>query len=119
MLRRVIASISSLMVLSVVVTVQGNNGWQFDFRQMGRAGEETHDTLQLMAGLLVDMLMLDIVWVIVVLAVEVTAEILVLQRVSVSWMTASSWDEIVKLVGSVGWIVDQVFQFKRGQNGKG
>jgi hypothetical protein len=57
-----------------------------------------------MAGLLVDILMLDIVWVIVVLAVEVVAEILVLQRVSVSWMTASSRFEIVKLVGCVGGI---------------
>jgi hypothetical protein len=47
-------------------------------------GEETQDTLQVPAGLLVDILMLDIVKVVVVSAVEVMAEILVLQRVSVS-----------------------------------
>jgi hypothetical protein len=103
---RVIALMSLPMALSIVVTVWGNSSWQFDFRQMGRVGEETWDTLQLMAGLSVDILMLDIVWVIVVSVVEVVAEILVLQRVSVSWMTASPWDKIVELVGGVGQIVD-------------
>jgi hypothetical protein len=103
---KVIASMSSLMALSIVVTVRGDSGWQLDFRQMGRVGEETWDTLWLMAGLSVDILTLDIVWVIVVLAVEVVAVILMFQRVSVSQMTASSRDEIVKLVGCVRWIVD-------------
>jgi hypothetical protein len=62
-------SMSLLMVLRVVVTVQGNNGWQLDHEQTGRAGEETHDALQLVAGLVVDILTLDMVWVIVVSAV--------------------------------------------------
>jgi hypothetical protein len=78
MLHRVIASISLPMALSVVVTVWGDSGWQFDFRQMGRAGKETQDTLWLMAGLSMDILMLDIVQVIVVSTVEVTAEVLML-----------------------------------------
>jgi hypothetical protein len=78
MLRRVIASISLLMALSIVVTVQGDSGWQFDFWQMGRAGEETWDTLQLTTGLSVDILMVDIVQVVVISAVEVMAEVLVL-----------------------------------------
>jgi hypothetical protein len=76
MLCKVIASISSLMVLRVVVTVQGDSGWELDFGQMGRVGEETCNTLQLMAGLSVNILMLDIVGVIVVLAVEVVAVVL-------------------------------------------
>jgi hypothetical protein len=105
----VTALISSLMALRVVVTVQGDSGWQLDWGQTGKVGEEAHDTLQLMAGLSMDILMLDIVWVIVVLAVEVAAEILMLQRVSPSWMTASSRDEIVKLVSGVRWVADQVF----------
>jgi hypothetical protein len=94
------------MVLSVVVTVQGDSGWQLDFGQMGRVGKETWNTLWLMAGLLMDILMLDIVWVIVVLAVEVTAVVLMFQSVSMSWMTASSRDEIVELVGQVRWVAD-------------
>jgi hypothetical protein len=69
---------------------------------MGRAGKETHNTL---AGLSMDILTLDIVQVIVVSAVEVAAVVLMFQRVSMSWMTASSRDEIVELVGCVGWIV--------------
>jgi hypothetical protein len=73
---------------------------------MGRVGEETCDTLWLMAGLSVDILVLDIVWVIVVLAVELAAEVLMLQRVSPSWMTGSSRDEIVKFV-SVGRIMEE------------
>jgi hypothetical protein len=60
--------------------------------------------LELAAGLSMDMLMLDIVGVIVVLAVEVVAEILMLQGVSVSWVTAGPWFELVKLVGGVGGI---------------
>jgi hypothetical protein len=40
----------------------------------------------------------------VVLAVEVTAVVLMFQRVSVSQMTASSRDKIVEFVGGVGWI---------------
>jgi hypothetical protein len=78
------ASMSSLMALRVVVIVQGDSGWQLDWVQTGRAGKETCDTLQLTAGLLVDILTLDIVWVIVVSAVEVTVVILMFQRVSVS-----------------------------------
>jgi hypothetical protein len=62
-----------------------------------------------MAGLLMDILMLDMVWVVVVLAVEVTAEMLMFQRVSPSWMTVSFRDEIVKLVSCVWWVVDQGF----------
>jgi hypothetical protein len=73
---RVTASISSLMMLRVVVTVWGDSGRQFDLRQMGRAGKEAHDTLWLPTWLLVDILMLDIVWVIVVSAVEVMAIVL-------------------------------------------
>jgi hypothetical protein len=95
------ASMSSLMALRVVMTVWGDSGWQLDLGQTGRVGKETQDTLWLMAGLLVDILTLDIVWVIVVLTVEVMAEVLMFQRVSVSWMTASSRDEIVELVGCV------------------
>jgi hypothetical protein len=94
------------MALRVVVTVWGNSSGQPDFRQMGRAGEETQDTLQLTAGLSVDILTLDIVWVIVVLAVEVMAEVLMFQRVSVSWITVSSRDEIMELVSGVWGIVD-------------
>jgi hypothetical protein len=105
--RRVIVSISSPMVLRVVVTVQGDSGWQFDWGQTGKAGKEAHNTLWLAAGLLVDILMLDISQVIVVSAVEVTAVILMFQRVSPSQMTVSSRDEMVKLVGHVGWTVDE------------
>jgi hypothetical protein len=64
-------------------------------------GKETWDVLWLMAGLLVDILTLDIVWVIVVSTVEVVAEVLMFQRVSMSWMTVSSRNEIVELVGYV------------------
>jgi hypothetical protein len=103
------------MALSIVVTVWGDSGWQLDFGQMGRAGEETQDTLWLMAGLSMDILMLDIVGVIVVSAVEVTAVVLMFQRVSVSQMTVSSRDRIVKLVSCVRWVVDQIFQFEGSQ----
>jgi hypothetical protein len=101
------------------VTVWGNSGWQLNQGQTGKVGKEAWDTLWLMAGLLVDILMLDMVWVIVVLAVEVTAEVLMFQRVSPSQMTASSRDKIVKLVSGVRWVVDQVFQFKRSQGERG
>jgi hypothetical protein len=89
------------MALRVIVTVWGNSSWQLDLGQTGSVGKETQNTLWLMAGLLVDILTLDIVWVIVVSTVEVMAEVLMFQRVSVSWMTASSRDEIMELVGCV------------------
>jgi hypothetical protein len=119
MLCSVMASMSLLMALSIVVTVWGDSSWQPDFGQTGRVGEETWDTLQLMAGLLMDILMLDIVWVIVVSAVEVVAVVLMFQRVSVSQMTVSSRDEIVKLVGHVRWVVNQVLQFEGSQDERG
>jgi hypothetical protein len=62
--------------------------------------------LQLATGLVVDILMLNIVWVIVVPAVDINAEIRMLKRVSMSWMAASSRDKIVKLVGGVGQIAN-------------
>jgi hypothetical protein len=105
MFHKVITSMSSLIVLRVVVTMQGDSGRQFNFRQMGRVGEETWDTLWLTAGLSVDILTLDIVWVIVILAVEVMAEVLMFQRVSMSQMTVSFRDEIVKLVSGIWWII--------------
>jgi hypothetical protein len=92
--------------------MQGDNGWELDWGQSGRAGKETQNTLWLMAGLLVDILMLDIVGVIVISAVDVAAEILVLQRVSVSWMTASSRFEIVNLVSCVRGIAYEGRQIK-------
>jgi hypothetical protein len=57
--------------------------------------------LQLAVGLSIDILMLNIVGVIVVSAVEVMAEILVLQGVGVSWMTMSPRLKLVKFVGHV------------------
>jgi hypothetical protein len=108
MFHRVMALMSLLIVLRVVVTMWGDSSGQFDFRQMGRVGKETWDTLWLMAGLSVDILMLNMVWVIVVSAVEVTAEVLVLQGVSVSQMTASSRDKSVELVGHIRQVADQV-----------
>jgi hypothetical protein len=107
MFHRVMALMSSPIVLRVVVTMWGDSSGQLDFGQMGRAGEETQDTLWLLAGLSVDILMLDIVWVIVISAVEVVAEVLMFQRVSVSRMTASSRDKIVELVGCVWWVVEK------------
>jgi hypothetical protein len=73
---------------------------------MGRAGKETRNALQLTTGLSMDILMLDIVGVVVISAVEVMTEVLMFQRVSMSQMTASSRDEIVKLVSRVGQITD-------------
>jgi hypothetical protein len=58
---RVIALISSPMALRVVVTVQGDSGWQLDQGQTGKVGEEACDTLWLVAGLSMDTLMLDMV----------------------------------------------------------
>jgi hypothetical protein len=110
------ALMSSPIALRVVVTMQGDSSRQFDFRQMGRVGEETQDTLWLTAGLLVDILMLDIVWVIVISAVEVTAEVLMFQRVSMSQMTASSRDEIMEFVSGVQQVTEKVFQFKGSQS---
>jgi hypothetical protein len=46
-------------------------------------------------------LMLDIVGVVVISAVEVAAVVLMLQRMSMSWMTASSWFELVIFMGCV------------------
>jgi hypothetical protein len=86
---------------------------------MGRVGKETWNTLRLMAGLSMDILMLDIVWVVVVLAVEVTIEVLMFQRVSMSQMTVSSRDKIVKFVGHVRWVTDQALQIKRSQDERG
>jgi hypothetical protein len=91
---------SLLMALGVVATVWGDSGWELDFGQTGRVGKETWDTLWLVAGLLVDILMLDMVWVVVALAVEVNAEIRMLKSMSVSQMAASSRDELWNL-----WVV--------------
>jgi hypothetical protein len=100
----VTASMSSPMALRVVATMQGESGWQLDQGQSSSAGKETQDTLQVPTGLSVDILMLDIVGVIVILAVEVVAEVLMLQSVSVSQMATSSGLELVKLVGCIGRI---------------
>jgi hypothetical protein len=67
--------------------------------------------LWLVAGLLVDILMLDMVWVIVVSAVEVMAEVLMLQRVSPSQMTVRSRDKIMEFVSGVRQVTDKTFQF--------
>jgi hypothetical protein len=72
--RSITASMLSPMVLRVVMTVQGESGWQLDWGQSGSMGKETRDTLQLLAGSSVDILMHCIV-VIVVLAEDVVAEI--------------------------------------------
>jgi hypothetical protein len=69
---KVMALISLPMALRVVVTVQGNSGRQFDFRQTGRVGKEPCNTLGVMVW---DILMLDITGVIVVLAVGVNTEV--------------------------------------------
>jgi hypothetical protein len=55
-----------------------------------------------------DILMLDIVRVIVVLAIGVNAEIRMFQSVSVSQMAVSSRDEYMKLVCHVQWIADKI-----------
>jgi hypothetical protein len=66
-------------------------------------GEEVCDTLGVSAQ---DILMLDIVGVIVVLAVGVDAKMRMFQRVSVSQMAVSSRDELMKLVSCVRWVSD-------------
>jgi hypothetical protein len=71
--------------------------------------------LWLAAGLSVDILLLDIVWVIVVLAVEVTAEVLVLQSVSVSWMTTSPQLELMEFVGCIGRMAYKCAQVEGSQ----
>jgi hypothetical protein len=101
---KVMASMSSPMALRVVVTMWGESGWQLDQGQSGSTGKKTWDTLWVPTGLSVDILMLDIVGVIVILAVEVVAEILVLQRMSMSQMTMSSRFELIELVGGIGRI---------------
>jgi hypothetical protein len=78
-------------------------------------GKETWDTLQVPAGLLVDILMLDIVGVVVILAVEVMAEVLMLQRVSMSWMTTSSGLELVIFVGCIRRIAYEGLYVKGSQ----
>jgi hypothetical protein len=87
---------SSLMVLRVVVTMWGDSGWQLDLRYVGRVGKEARDTLWLVAGFVVDILMLDII--VVVLAEGIDTEIRMFERVSMSQIAASSRDEIVELV---------------------
>jgi hypothetical protein len=73
---RVMASTPLPMALRVVVTVRDDSSWQLDQGYMGKVGKETCDTLWVSAGLLVDILMLDIVGVVVILAVEVVVEVL-------------------------------------------
>jgi hypothetical protein len=102
---KVMALISLLMALRVVLTVWGDNGGQFDFRQMGRVGEEPHNTLGVTVQ---DILMLDITGVTVVLAIGVDAEVRMFQSVNLSQVAVSSRDEIVKLVGCVWQIANQV-----------
>jgi hypothetical protein len=75
--RSITVSMSSPMALRVVTTMQGESGWQLDWGQRGSTGEETRDTLQLLAGSFMDILMLDIV-VIVVLAEDIVTEVGVL-----------------------------------------
>jgi hypothetical protein len=75
--RSITVSMSSPMALRVMTTMQGESGWQLDQGQSGSTGKETQDTLQLVAGSSVDILMLDIV-VIVVLAEDIVTEIGVL-----------------------------------------
>jgi hypothetical protein len=67
------------------------------------------------AGLSVNILMLDIVWVIVVLAVEISAKVLMFKSMSVSQMTVSSKDEIVEFVSGVGQIADEILQSEGSQ----
>jgi hypothetical protein len=108
-----------VMALRVVTTVWGDSSWQLDHGQVGRVGEETWGALRLAAGLFVDILMVDMVLVIVVSAVEVTAETMMFESVSVSWMAVHSREEIVKLVGCVWWVVNQTFQLERSQGERG
>jgi hypothetical protein len=75
---------------------------------MGRVGKEAQDALEVLAEALVDILMLDMVGVIVVLAVGVNEEMIMFKSVSVSQMAASSRDKIVKLVSHIRWKVYEV-----------
>jgi hypothetical protein len=68
-------------------------------------GEETQDTLQLVAGSSVDILMLDII-VIVVLTVDIVTEVGVFKSVGVSSVTVTAWFELVKLVGGIRRVAD-------------
>jgi hypothetical protein len=63
-----------------------------------------------------DILTLDIVGVIVVLTVEIIAEILMLKGVCVSQVTMSSWFELVELVSCVWGIAYESGQLKGHQN---
>jgi hypothetical protein len=71
-------------------------------------GKEAWDTVYIPAELLVDILTLDMVRVVVVLAVGVNAEVRMLESMSMSWMAASSRDKIVKLVSCVWQWVEVV-----------
>jgi hypothetical protein len=75
---------------------------------MGRADKEAWDTLWLAAGLVMDILTLDMVWVIVVLAVDINAEIRMLESMSMSQMAVSSRDKIVEFVGHIQQVANQV-----------
>jgi hypothetical protein len=69
-------------------------------------GEETQDTLQLVAGLSVDILMLDIVDI-VVSAEDIITEVGVLECMGVHWMTVASRFELVKFVSCVWRVADE------------
>jgi hypothetical protein len=73
---------------------------------MGSAWTKTWDTLQLAAGLSMDILTLDIV-VIVVLAEDIMTEVEMLKGVNMGWMAVSSQFELMEFVCGVGWIVDK------------
>jgi hypothetical protein len=70
---------------------------------MGRgAAEETGDTLQVLAGVLMELLSLDMMMIIVVVAEAFFAKVGVLKGMLVSWMTVVTGDENMKLVGGIG-----------------
>jgi hypothetical protein len=101
-LQRVTASMSSTAV-RVVLTVQGDIGcWEFDLRQMGRAGKEAQDALGVPVRVVWT---LDIV-VIVVPAVLIIAEVRMLKSMSMSWMAVSSRGKIMELVSGVWQVMD-------------
>jgi hypothetical protein len=56
--------------------------------------------------------MLDIVEVIVVSTVEIVAEVLMLEGVHMSWVTMSSWLELVKFVSCIRRIAYECDQVK-------
>jgi hypothetical protein len=113
---KVTAPMSSPMALRVVATMQGESGWQLDWGQSSSAGKETWDTLWVLAGLSVDILMLNIVGVIVISAVDVAAEVLMLQSVTMSQMTMSSWFELVKFVSCIRGIAYESGQVEGHQS---